>query len=443
MSYAKLFENKSITSLIVLFSFPTIFSLVLESLVSMIDTVFAGHLGEMSEIVLSAMGILSPLLQVLLAAQLIFGVSTSLVISKQLGQNNEKKIGEVFTVGFYGCLFVSVGISLLIFLFEDSLLNLLGTNAEVKVFVKQYLNRALIFNVFNSLGYMLVNMIRVFGYPKMEILIGILSTISNIGLNILFTFILGFGFKGIATASLISSLIYFGCAALFLIVKQRWMMINPFQLKDLKGTFMLIVKIGFVQFLMQALTSVSGFVMNHQLIELGQDLAIGAFAICQNFNMMMLLPLIGLTQGSQAVIAYFIGCGDVEKEQKVKRKIIAYSLIYAILISSFSLLSSEFCLRLFTEELQIISVGVSILQMLMIGFPFMAIIYALITFMQVSKEEVTASRLEVFRQVVFLIPLIFLLSRISDFNKLSVFLAYPLSNMIIVVLYFNKLKSSY
>ena len=89
MSHEKLFENKSIQHLIVLFSFPTIFSLVLESFVSMIDTAFAGHLGSMSSIALSAMGLLTPILQILLAAQLIFGVSTSIVVSKRLGEKNQ------------------------------------------------------------------------------------------------------------------------------------------------------------------------------------------------------------------------------------------------------------------------------------------------------------------------------------------------------------------
>ena len=84
----------------------------------------------------------------------------------------------------------------------------------------------------------------------------------------------------------------------------------------------------------------------------------------------------------------------------MKRKIIIYSLIYASFISGFSLLGSDFCLRLFTEDVKIVTVGIPILKMLMIGFPFMGIIYALITFMQVSKEKVIASLLEFLRQVV-------------------------------------------
>lgn len=99
------------------------------------------------------------------------------------------------------------------------MLFVLGASGEVRRYALQYLNLALIFNIFNSLGYMLVNMIRVFGYPKMEIIIGVISTLSNVFFNVLFTFILGFGFIGIAFATLTSSVIYFGCAVLFLMHK--------------------------------------------------------------------------------------------------------------------------------------------------------------------------------------------------------------------------------
>ncbi|MDU0324498.1 MATE family efflux transporter, partial [Clostridium butyricum] len=160
MKSRSIFEEKSINQLIVLFSFPTICSLVLESLSSMIDTVFAGHLGNISTIALSAMGIINPILLLLIAAQLIFGVSTSLLISKRLGENSQEKINNTFKVGFYSCCISSVSISLLIFLFENQILSVLGASGEVIILAKEYLNIALIFNVFSSTGYMLVNNIR-------------------------------------------------------------------------------------------------------------------------------------------------------------------------------------------------------------------------------------------------------------------------------------------
>lgn len=450
MSHEKLFENKSIQHLIVLFSFPTIFSLVLESFVSMIDTAFAGHLGSMSSIALSAMGLLTPILQILLAAQLIFGVSTSIVVSKRLGEKNQEKVNETFTIGFYGCGVFSIAISLLIFLLQDPLLFVLGASGEVRRYALQYLNLALIFNIFNSLGYMLVNMIRVFGYPKMEIIIGVISTLSNVFFNVLFTFILGLGFIGIAFATLTSSVIYFSCAVLFLMHKKLWMKKVHLIINPSKEILISIIKIGFVQFLMQALNSVSGFVINRRSIGLGYVSSIGAFAICNNINTVILLPLIGLTQGSQSVIAYFHGRQNHQSERIAKQKIVNYSLIYALVITIVSLLWTRPLLMIFTSDESLIQSAIPILRIMVAGFPFMGIIYTLITFMQVSKEEAKASQLEVVRQIVLLIPLVIvfsvLFSRFNIFNisaEQGMFLAFPLTNMIIVLFYFKKIKTIY
>lgn len=450
MSHEKLFENKSIQHLIVLFSFPTIFSLVLESFVSMIDTAFAGHLGSMSSIALSAMGLLTPILQILLAAQLIFGVSTSIVVSKRLGEKNQEKVNETFTIGFYGCGVFSIAISLLIFLLQDPLLFVLGASGEVRRYALQYLNLALIFNIFNSLGYMLVNMIRVFGYSKMEIIIGVISTLSNVFFNVLFTFILGLGFIGIAFATLTSSVIYFSCAVLFLMHKKLWMKKVHLIINPSKEILISIIKIGFVQFLMQALNSVSGFVINRRLIGLGYVSSIGAFAICNNINTVILLPLIGLTQGSQSVIAYFHGRQNHQSERIAKQKIVNYSLIYALVITIVSLLWTRPLLMIFTSDESLIQSAIPILRIMVAGFPFMGIIYTLITFMQVSKEEAKASQLEVVRQIVLLIPLVIvfsvLFSRFNIFNisaEQGMFLAFPLTNMIIVLFYFKKIKTIY
>lgn len=416
----------------------------------MIDTAFAGHLGSMSSIALSAMGLLTPILQILLAAQLIFGVSTSIVVSKRLGEKNQEKVNETFTIGFYGCGVFSIAISLLIFLLQDPLLFVLGASGEVRRYALQYLNLALIFNIFNSLGYMLVNMIRVFGYPKMEIIIGVISTLSNVFFNVLFTFILGLGFIGIAFATLTSSVIYFSCAVLFLMHKKLWMKKVHLIINPSKEILISIIKIGFVQFLMQALNSVSGFVINRRLIGLGYVSSIGAFAICNNINTVILLPLIGLTQGSQSVIAYFHGRQNHQSERIAKQKIVNYSLIYALVITIVSLLWTRPLLMIFTSDESLIQSAIPILRIMVAGFPFMGIIYTLITFMQVSKEEAKASQLEVVRQIVLLIPLVIvfsvLFSRFNIFNisaEQGMFLAFPLTNMIIVLFYFKKIKTIY
>lgn len=448
MNRKSVFETKSISQLIILFSFPTICSLVLESLTSMVDTAFAGHLGQISDKALTAMGIISPVLLMLIAAQLIFGVSTSIVISKRLGENDEEKINHTFKVGFYACFICSFIISLLIFLFDNNLLYLLGAEGEVFDLAKEYLNIAVIFNVFSSVGYMLLNIVRAFGYPKIEIVVGISSTIINIVFNVIFTFVLNLGMKGIALSTLVSEIFYFGFSAIFLIKKKLWFKNSHVDFEESKEILISIVKIGFVQFLMQSLNSVSALIINKVLILYGSVSYVGAWSICSNMNMVILLPLIGLTQGVQSIVAYFHSSQNKSKERKVKNKVLQYSLIYSITITLMVFVFAPEVLKIFTNDVDLIQVSIPIMKIVVVGFPFLGLLYAVITFMQVSGKEDDATKMELMRQIVLSMPLVIILPRIfmryDIFNispQLSVFLAVPLSTVLLLIIYFRKIKN--
>lgn len=436
------FENKSINQLIIYFSIPAILSLVLESLSTMIDTAFAGHLGQISGDALSAMGILGPILSLLVAAQLIFGVSTGIIIAKRIGENNEEKINNTFKIGVYSSLIFSSIISLAIFITQNQLLYIIGATGNVRILAKQYLNIAILFNIFSSVGYTLVNNIRAFGYPKIEIVIVILSTIINIILNILFTFIFNMGIIGIGLATLVGEISYVVFAIIFLIKKDLWMKKTNLCSKEVKSILILLIKIGFVQFLMQSLNSLNGFTVNKVLINYGEALYIGAWTICNSVYMMLLLPLIGFTEGIQSVIAYYQGSHNEEKKKIIKSKTMKYSLAYALITTCIVCILSKDIIQIFTFDSNITHLAINITRIMLIGFPCMGIIYTLVTFMQVSGQEENASKLELVRQVFLFTPLCIILPiLISKFNitniepGLGVFFAMPISNIISLFFY--------
>ena len=439
---SNIFENKSINQLILYFSIPAIISLVLESVASMIDTAFAGHLGDMSSYALSAMGILAPILSLFVAAQLIFGVSTGIILAKRLGEGNEEKVNSTFKVGLYSSLIFSTLISAAIFIGQDKLLDIIGATGQVKVLAKQFLNIAVVFNVFSSVGYTLVNNIRSFGHPKIEIIIVTSSTIINIIFNILFTFVFEMGIIGIGLATLISEISYVLFAILFLVKKGLWMKKTNLCSKEIKSILLLLIKIGFVQFLMQALNSLNGFTVNKVLVNYGDVSYIGAWAICNSLYMMMLLPLIGLTEGVQSVIAYYQGSHNEEKKNIIKSKTLKYSLLYSLITITLVFIYSKGIVKIFTLDRSIIDTSVSIMQILLIGFPFMGIIYTMVAFMQVSGQEERASKLEFIRQIFLFIPLSIILPLlVSKFSimdiepSLSIFFAMPISNIISLFFY--------
>ncbi|WP_234885132.1 hypothetical protein [Clostridium tarantellae] len=104
-------------------------------------------------------------------------------------------------------------------------------------------------------------------------------------------------------------------------------------------------------------------------------------------------------------------------------------------------------LNIFTNDMNLIYLAIPIIKIVVFGFPFVGILYTLITFMQVLGMESSASKLELMRQIVLLIPLIIVLPIIfSKFNimsispQLSVFFAMPISTIILVILYCKRIR---
>ena len=297
------------------------------------------------------------------------------------------------------------------------------------------------------MGYMLLNNIRAFGYPKIEVMVGVSATIINIVFNVIFTFVLDMGMKGIALSTLISEIYYFLFSTIFLIRKGLWFKKGKVDLNESKEILISIVKIGFVQFLMQSLNSISTFIINKVLILYGSVLYVGAWSICSNINMIILLPLIGLTQGVQSIVAYFHSKENKTKERKVKNKVLQYSLIYSISVMLMIFIFAPTILKIFTNDKGLLEVSKPIIKIVVGGFPFLGLLYAVITFMQVSGKEDDATKLELMRQVVLSIPLVIIFPRIflkyDIFNispQLSVFLAVPLSIILLLIIYFKKIK---
>ena len=173
----------------------------------------------------------------------------------------------------------------------------------------------------------------------------------------------------------------------------------------------------------------------------------GAWSICSNINMIILLPLIGLTQGVQSIVAYFHSKENKTKERKVKNKVLQYSLIYSISVMLIIFIFAPTILKIFTNDKGLLEVSKPIIKIVVGGFPFLGLLYAVITFMQVSGKEDDATKLELMRQVVLSIPLVIIFPRIflkyDIFNispQLSVFLALPLSIILLLIIYFKKIK---
>ena len=429
------YETYSDNRLIFLFAIPSIISLFLESLTSIIDTAFAGHIPFVSTESLTAIGLLSPVVSILIAAQLLFGVSTGIFISRYLGKNDKEKVNNTFMVGFYINLLFALSISLLLFIFMNPLLHVLGAEGETYILAKEYFSIALISNVFSSVGYNLVNILRAFGYPKLEVTIASFSTILNIIFNFIFTFKMNMGLMGIALGTLLSEVFYTLAGAYFLYKHRLW-----FSHKKLSKDFVFniikkMTKVGFVQFGVQCLTSLSGLIINNRLLYFGGALSVSAWAIAQKIHSAALMPIIGITQGLMSILSYFKGNKNKKRAYSVTKKSIIYSLAYGVSITILIFLFGDYATKIFSDSIDIITASSMVLKISFSLFFMLGIVYTLISLFQVTDKEKYAMALGVVRQLIALVPLAIILPMIFRKDPVNaIFLSLPLSDFLTLIL---------
>lgn len=447
-----IYESQSVNKLIMTFSLPAIFSLIIETMTSVVDTSFAGHLGSQSENALTAMGLLSPLLAVFVALQTLFAISTAIMISKYLGRNDMLKLNNYFKSGFIMTLVVSISTSLLVYLFMDPILTMFGAEAEVYTLAQDYLKIIIISNIFSAAGYTLTSTIRAFGNPKAEAVIIVLSVIINIVCNAILTFGFQLGMVGIALGTLISEVVCAFLSIMYLVKNKNWFTSNRFSFKEFVYMSYKMFKIGFAQTTIQLLAGVTAFIVNYQLLTVGGNAHIAMWNIANKMYMLMLMPIIGITQAVQTIIAYFNGKGDEVKKLMVVKKTVQYCFFYGIGITAIVFLAGKYILIIFTGDQAIIESVMSIIKVIFITFPMLGITYTIMTLLQVTESEMKAVIIGITRQVVSVIPLVVVLPYIfekydvfSISPSFSIFFAIPLAEILtlaIALLFFRKAKKT-
>ncbi|WP_330948860.1 MATE family efflux transporter [Virgibacillus sp. MG-45] len=436
-----IYDRYSINRLIFTFSLPAIASLIIETMTSIVDTSFAGHLGEQSADALTAMGLIAPLLAGFIALQTLYAFSTSIMISTFLGENKTTTLNNYFQTGFLMTVVLSASTSFLIWLFIDPILLFLGAKGAVYSLAYDYLMIILISNIFSSIGYTLTSSIRAFGKPNVEAIIISLSVVSNIVLNALLTFGLQLGITGIALGTLISEIVCAVLSVMYLIKMKRWFPLQPLSLKSNLSIAYQLFKLGLAQTIIQLLAGITAFIVNHQLINIGGNNYVANWNIANKLYMLMLMPIIGITQAIQTIIAFFNGKKEREKQHITVKKTIKFCFIYGIGSMLVVFAFGESILRLFTLDPAIITATLAITKVIFITFPLLGITYTIMTVLQVTGGEMYAVLLGVMRQVITVIPLVILLPLVFEKQSslgvepaFTIFFAIPLADLLTLII---------
>lgn len=434
-----IYEKKSVHSLILYFSIPAIFSLIVEIMASVVDTAFAGHLGEISVDALTTMGLLSPVLSIYTAFQALFAVSTSIMIAKYL--KDQEVRDEYLITGLCMSFVASVGVSITSYLIMPRLLSFLGATGKIAILAQKYLKIQLFSNVFSALGYTLTSCIRAFGYPRIEMVLTGLAVFVNIVFNSIFVFWFDMGFKGLAYGTFVSELFCCVVSLLWLLKHQLLWTKCQISWKKLKKYTFELLKLGISQTVIQSLAGCTAFFVNQSLMLHTTLDHVAVWNVVQKIYTLFLMPIVGITQGVQTIIAYFDGHQEENKKKKTLITTISYTVIFGLAAVTLVFFFGKNILSLFANSGNIYQLGNGILRIVFSTFPLMGIFYTIMTLYEVTGHEGKAVFLILIRQVFLMIPLTYLLPKIFPDFLVAVFWAVPIADiMALLMAVFTKSK---
>lgn len=419
--------------LLFILAVPAITSQVVNALYNMVDRMYIGHIPEVGSAALTGVGVCFPIIMIISAFAYLFGMGgaprASIFMGKKDNDTAEKILGNCTT----SLMIIAVLLTVLVLIFQEPLLYLFGASENTIGYAMDYMTIYAIGTIFVQLTLGLNAFISAQGFSKISMLTVVIGAVANIVLDPIFILGLNMGVQGAAVATVMSQALSTIWAFWFLSGKNTILKLKRENLKINFHILLPCIALGVAPFAMQATESVLVLCFNSSLLKYGGDLAVGAMTILSSVMQFAMLPLQGLTQGGQPIISYNYGAKQGDRVQKAFKlqtiSCFSYSSILWLLIMIFPSLF----VAIFTSDPQLTEITIWALRIYMAGVLLMGIqISCQQTFIAFGNSKKSAF-LAVFRKILVLIPLIYILPMFISDQVFAVFLAEPIADTIAVL----------
>ncbi|MCB2291499.1 MATE family efflux transporter [Clostridium sp. CS001] len=417
MDRSKQLGEENIGKLLMKFSIPAIVGMLVNALYNVIDRVFIGQIpGGVGKVALSGVTVTFPIATIILAFGMLVGIGTAALVSIKLGQQKKEEAEHILGNAFTLIILISIMVTVVGLIFLEPMLLKFGASAATLPYAKQYITIILIGVIVQNVGFGLNNTIRSEGNPRIAMYTMLIGGVLNTILDPIFIFVFHMGVRGAAIATVISQTVntiwvlsYFFSGKSVLKIRRKNLKLNA---KVIKSIF----AIGMSPFSMQIAASVVAIISNRSLAKYGGDLSIGAMGVITSTSMLVLMPIFGINQGCQPIIGYNYGAKKFDRvKHALKLAIIAATAITTTGFIIIQLIPKQL-IGIFNKDPELLAIGshgikIYLFMLPIIGFQIVSSSY----FQAIGKAKVSIF-LSLSRQVIILIPLLFILPRFFGLN---------------------------
>ena len=398
--------EKKISKLLIQFSVPAIVGMLANALYNIVDRIFIGNKADLGAFGIAAITISFPIMILLIALGVLFGIGGSTLFAIKLGQKKEKDAENALGNAFTLLLIAGLTFSILGQIFLTQILTLFGASSDVMPYAKEYMRIIFMGTSFQVISMGMNNFIRADGNPKIAMLSMFLGAGTNLILDPIFIFVLDMGMAGAALATIISQIAASIWVVGYFFGKRSRSKLKRSNMKLKKTLVLTIISLGIPLFALQLANSLLNIVLNKSLIAYGGDLGISAMGIVNSLQTLLIMPVIGINQGVLPIISFNFGARQFDRVKEAAK----LGILAATALVMIGYLATRFfpvpLVGMFNQEPELLKLGSFALKRWFMFTPLIGFQIIGANFFQAIGRPRSAMFLTLSRQVIFLIPAI-------------------------------------
>ncbi len=385
---------------------PMIISMLVESIYNIADTYFVSQLGMSAT---AAVGINDSLMHIMMSLAMGFGMGASSSISRLLGAKNHEEASRTGTTALFTAMGVGIVFSIIAYCFLDPFILVLGATESSKVYAMDYATYILLAAPFTCANQVLSSLLRSDGSTRLAAVGQGIGCVINCILDPIFIMGLRLGVAGAAIATGLSKVISF--------VVLAWPFIRKKSIVEVKWSYFTprwriyreIARMGIPSFLRSSLLTVSSVIINNLAGNYG-DHVLAAISVGNKCHRFVASAVLGFGMGFQPVAGYCYGAKRYRRVFEAFWYSLKLGCGVAIVVGGALVIFSRQLVGVFTtnEATDVIELGSWMIRVLSYTLPFHLFVMLAGGIYQALGRAVGSTILNLSRQLIFLIPSVFI-----------------------------------
>ncbi len=404
-------KKKKIFPLVLSMALPMVLSMAFNSLYNIVDSYFVAKL---SEDAMTALSLVFPAQNLMTSIGVGFGVGMNAMIAFYLGAQQQEKANRAATQGLVLSTVHGILLMVVCFIAMPAFLGAFTRNENVIQLGLDYANIVFVFAVAVTLGIAYEKIFQAVGRMKETMFCMVVGFVTNIVLDPLLIFGIGcfprMGIRGAAVATGAGQILTLLAYVILDRVKPLPVAISRKSLGFNRDIWAKMYGIGIPASLNMALPSLLISALNGILAAYSQTyvLVLGVYYKLQTF---IYLPANGIIQGIRPLIGYNYGAGEKKRVEKIYQLTMVLTMGIMALGTVCCWLLPGQLIGLFTDNPDTITIGVTALHVISLGFVVSAVSVTCAGALEALGEGMPSLVVSLMRYVVVIIPTAYLLSR--------------------------------